>query len=96
MRVKIKTGFWEVCEYDLFVSENELLLRSGNGEWHIPFPDLFRFSLSGPSDAPDRFTIETKDGSYDGRFADVKDAKEVIDQLSKHRGQKLEINLITR
>ena len=82
-------------EYELSVGEHDILLRSGEGEWHIPVCDLIRFSLSGPSVAPDRFTIRTKNGSYDGRFANTEDAKEVMNQLSKHGGQNLEINLTT-
>lgn len=93
MKVKIKTGFWEMQEYELSIGENEIFLFSGGAQWRIPFPDLVSFSLAGPSDAPDRFTMETKDGSYDGRFANAKDAKEAVNQLSKHRGLKIEINL---
>lgn len=96
MRVKIKTGFWEVREYELSVGESEILLCSGDREWRIPFSGLARFALTGPSDAPDRFTMETNEGSYDGRFADAKDAREAMNQLSKHDGQKLDIILTSR
>lgn len=93
MKVKIKTGFWEVREYSLTVEETELLFRSDDDERHIPFSELVRFSLAGPSQSPDRFTMETKSQSYDGRFTSSEDAKEMVNQLSSRSGQKVEINL---
>ena len=93
MKVKVKTGFWEVREYSLSVEDAGLQFCSNEDTWSIPFSELTRFSLTGASESPDRFTMETGSQCYDGRFLNAGDGREFVDQLSKRSGQIVEINL---
>ena len=95
MKVKLKTGFWEVREYCLSVEDTGLQFHSDEREWIIPFSELVRFSLTGVSKSPDRFTMETINTVYDGRFTSTGDGREFVSQLSKRNDQKVEINLTT-
>ena len=95
MKVRIKTGFWDVRDYAMSVGESGLLFCSGSEEWQVSFSEILRFSLAGAAGSPDRFTMETTSGNYEGYFARTEDARETIDQLSRRSGQRVEISLIT-
>lgn len=92
MRVKLKTGFLKVQECELTAGESGLFLRSDSGEWQLPFSELVRFSVTGSPELLTRFSLETKDAVYDGKFEKREDAQKLIEKLSRVSGKNLEIS----
>lgn len=92
MKVIVKTGFFNVGEYSLTVSKSGIRFHSDSEDWQVAFSELIRLSVFDSAGNLRRFTMETKDAVYDGKFKNGAEAKSFMEQLNRLGGKKLEIS----
>ena len=93
MEVKIKTDFWKVQTFTVNIEPEALVFQSERDIIRIPFGELTRLYITGPSDEPNRFTIETGGKEYEGRFQGPGDGNTLLELLRESVGKKIEINI---
>ena len=93
MEVKIKTDFWKVQTFTVNIAPEALAFQSERDIIRIPFAELTRLYITGPSDEPNRFTIEAGGKEYEGRFQAPGDGNTLLELLREGVGKKIVIDI---
>lgn len=93
MKVKLKTDFWQMKEFDMSVEKNALNFTNGTEKLNFPLCAVRSFSLTGDCRESESFILETESASYEGCFLSQADKKNFVSRLVRLGKYRIELNL---